>query len=118
VPLECVWPLLSVGEQEGELDGTLTDGDRAAIETFNRNTERKRELAKEAAATKVALAKTRRDRVCRQNVRLLRRVEDGKLSRNSAVAVIRKAWSETDDGPRPCARTLNGWLAEKTLQDP
>ncbi len=119
VPLECVWPLLSVGEQEGELDGTLTDGDRAAIETFNRNTERKRELAKKAAATKAALAKTRRDRVCRKNVDLLDQVKRGRRSRNSAVAVIRRDWRvRGDSDPMPCARTLNDWLAAKTLQDP
>lgn len=113
VSLDCVWPLLSVGEQEGELDGTLTDGDRAAIETFNRNTERKRELAKEAAGTKAALAKTRRDRVCRKNEELLDQVKCGSRSRNSAVGVIRSHWLMRGDcGPMPCARTLNGWLKD------
>jgi hypothetical protein len=119
VSMDCVWPMLSIGEHEGELDGTLTDGDRRAIETFNRNTERKRELAKEAAATKAALAKIRRDRVCRKNVDLLDQVKRGRRSRNSAVVEIRRDWRvRGDSDPMPCARTLNDWLAAKTLQDP
>lgn len=119
VSLDCVWPLLSVGEHEGELDGTLTDGDRRAIETFDRNTERQQQLANHAAAAKTALARGRRDRLCLKNKDLLDQVKRGSRSRNSAVLVIRSRWRVRGDGdPVPCARTLNDWLAAKTLQDP
>jgi hypothetical protein len=113
VSLDCVWPLLSVGEHEGELDGTLTDGDRRAIETFDRNTERQQQLANHAAAAKTALARARRDRLCLKNKDLLDQVKRGSRSRNSAVGVIRSRWLKRGDcGPMPCARTLNGWLKD------
>jgi hypothetical protein len=119
VKLEDLWPLVTLGQHEGALDGTLTPSELEAMKSYDKNVERQRQLATEAAAVKSALAKARRDKVRSKNSDLLGRVESGKRSRNSAVEHILKNWGVAGDGgKRPSKRTLDGWLAEKTLQDP
>jgi hypothetical protein len=105
VPLDLVWPLLSLGEGDPFREAESISIYKAAIA-------RQADEARAASEARAAFTAARVKCVRKNCDDLLRMVEDGLLTRNSAVEVVRRAWPVRGDGrPKPSVRTLNDWLS-------
>jgi len=112
VPLDLVWQLLS-------LDGpVLSEEERRSVERLEAARTLQTERARMASEVRTAITTARVACVRRKNADLLRKVEDGSLTRNSAVEAVRRAWAKRGHGgAMPSKRTLNNWLSGRGLQD-
>ena len=108
VPLDLVWPLLALDDD----NGLPTQSDAEAIRAYRAGKAKQQETARLASDGRTKIRDDRRARVQNKNAGLLKKIEQGTLTRNSAVTRIREQWDRKgDDGEMPSARTLNDWLS-------